>query len=265
MGTTIDLQRLKYNIWSCTGGVIRQFYVFFRDREWRAVRDFLNREDITLHRAERKRLVRRLNRTSCRVNSPHSQTEMLKIIGEMLALPPSVAGCFVEAGCFKGSSTSKFSLAAAIMGRRLVVFDSFEGIPENEEDHGWSSGLQFPEGSYAGALEEVKANIEKHGNLDCCEFKKGWFDDTMPSFSEPVAIVYVDVDLASSTRTCVKYLYPLLSKGGVFFSQDGHLPLVVDVFADDAFWASEVGCSRPTIEGLGSEKLITIRKSREED
>jgi len=66
------------------------------------------------------------------------------------------------------------------------------------------------------------------------------------------------VDLASSTRTCLKYLYPLLESNGVLYSQDGHLPLVIDVFDNDNFWLSEVGCKRPQILGLGEKKLIKI-------
>lgn len=45
-------------------------------------------------------------------------------------------------------------------------------------------------------------------------FIKGWFEDTMPVFNERIIAAYIDVDLASSTKTCLKYLYPLLVPGG---------------------------------------------------
>jgi len=109
-------------------------------------------------------------------------------------------------------------------------------------------------------LSEVKRNVVRYGDLGVCTFVKGWFDDTMPKFSKLIAAVFLDVDLASSTRTCLKYLYPLLTPGGVLYSHDGHLPLVVDVFRDSSFWKKEVGCSRPYIEGLGKRKLIRIIK-----
>jgi hypothetical protein len=51
-------------------------------------------------------------------------------------------------------------------------------------------------------------------------------------------------------RTCLKYLYPLLQPGGVLYSQDGHLPLVCDLFDGDKFWEQEVGVRKPAIEGL---------------
>ena len=34
----------------------------------------------------------------------------------------------------------------------------------------------------------------------------------------------------------------------------------VNVFNDDDFWQNEVGVPKPTIEGLGSRKIITITK-----
>jgi O-methyltransferase len=50
----------------------------------------------------------------------------------ILLAPPGVV---VEPGCYKGSSTAKFSLIARKAGRDLVVFDSFQGIPDNAEPH----------------------------------------------------------------------------------------------------------------------------------
>jgi O-methyltransferase len=109
-------------------------------------------------------------------------------------------------------------------------------------------------------LEEVKQNVRDYGEIGVCKFIKGWFSETMPSFSAPIAIIYLDVDLAASTRTCLKYLYPKLVHGGVLYSHDGHIPLVVEVFDDDAFWNEELGCTKPVIEGLYRQKLIKIIK-----
>jgi len=195
----------------------------------------------------------------------HSQREALTVIADMLHLPAGVPGVFVEAGCFKGGSATKWSLAAETRGRRLVLFDSFEGIPPNEEPHETFRNIYgkivppFKAGDYAGSLEEVKATITAYGSPEVCDYRRGWFDDTMPAFNEPVAGAYIDVDLASSTRTCLRYLYPLLSPGGFIYSQDGHLPLVIDALRDEALWR-EIGGPAPVILGLGQEKLVRISK-----
>ena len=64
----------------------------------------------------------------------------------------------------------------------------------------------------------------------------------------------------SSTATCIKYLYPLLEPGGVLVSQDGDFPLVIELLDSDVFWKEEVGCEKPVIEGLGTDKMLKIIK-----
>jgi O-methyltransferase len=213
-------------------------------------------------------IIKQLYVISLNVDSPHEQDEILDFIRTILTLPLDRKGVIVEAGCFKGGSTAKFSLAAEITGRTLVVFDSFEGIPANDEPHGkniFGGNASFKKGDYCGALQEVKSNVAKFGNIGCCRFIKGWFDDTMPDFKEPIAAMYLDVDLASSTRTCLKYLYPLLEKGGAIYSQDAHLPLVIDVFNDDEFWSKEVGFKKPSMYGIGKKTLIKATKNAHQD
>ena len=208
--------------------------------------------------------VRRMLRTSYHVDSAHSESEILTFVRAVATLPPSVPGLIVEAGCFQGSGTAKLSWLAARTGRRLIVFDSFRGIPANQEDHGrniFGTRTKFREHEYAGSLQTVKRHVELYGRPDVCEFIEGWFEDTLPHFQEPVAAAYLDVDLASSTRTCLKYLYPLLSPGGVLASQDAHLPLVIQVLEDDRFWREEVGAPRPQFEGLHRKKLVSARKA----
>jgi O-methyltransferase len=211
---------------------------------------------------QRWELVRRLMLITRELICYHTQSEILAPIKAILALPPEVPGVVVEAGCCKGGSTAKLSLAAALAGRKLIVFDSFEGMPDHSEPHDkniWGGSAEFPKGGYLGTLEEVTANVSRFGEISVCRFVKGFFDTTMPDFSEPVAVAYLDVDLASSTRTCLKYLWPLIQPRGVLFSQDGHLPLVIKVFEDDDFWRREVQSTKPAILGLGKSKLIRCR------
>jgi O-methyltransferase len=180
-------------------------------------------------------------------------------------LSATAEGVFVEAGCFKGGSTSKLSIIAQLTGRELVVFDSFQGLPANAEPHsatidGDSIEGWFSEGRFSSAFHEVVRNVTDYGHRSSCTFVEGWFEDTMPKFDAQIAGAFIDVDLAASTRTCLRFLYPLLEPGGVLISQDGDFPLVLEVFESDRFWEQEVGVERPAIEGLGKEKLLIIRK-----
>ncbi len=239
-------------------------YGFFRNpKEATSLITFLFKSNPQTSFHQRLLLIKRFYAISYAVDCPHTQHEIISFVKTILSIPPNVKGCIVEAGCYKGGSTAKFSIAARMADRRLVVFDSFEGIPDNNEPHDkniFGGRAGFRKGSYCGTLDEVKRNVRKMGELDSCKLIKGWFNDTLPKFSEPIAAIYLDVDLASSTRTCLKYLYPLLVPGGVLYSQDGHLPLVINVFRDDEFWEKEVGYPKPHIEGLGKQKLIKIVK-----
>jgi O-methyltransferase len=102
--------------------------------------------------------------------------------------------------------------------------------------------------------------VTKYGFIENVRFVKGFFDYTMPGFSDPVAAAYIDVDLASSTKTCLKCIWPLLSPGGLVFSQDAHLPLVVDVLKDRAFWNDELRSDPPHVVGLGEQQLVWFTK-----
>ncbi len=237
--------------------------LFYRAFFGSPARHFLLSNEFALPFSERLKLLSQFYTISANVDCPHSQEEILSVVTAILAISDSITGCLVEAGCYKGGSTAKLSLAAKIASRKLLVFDSFQGIPETHEPHSkdiYGGPASFKRGDYLGALDEVKTNLSSYGSLDSCELIAGWFEETMPNFREPIAVVFLDVDLASSTRTCLKYLYPLLTPGGVLYSHDGHLPLVIDVFNDDEFWASEVGCRKPHIEGLGERKLIKVVK-----
>lgn len=203
---------------------------------------------------------------SHKIECVHHEEQIFSFVNGFLSLPPRIKGCIVEAGSYKGGSTAKFSIGTKLANRKLIVFDSFEGLPENKEAHkksifGRSINDWFHKGNYYASLNEVKQNVKRYGEIEVCEFVKGWFEKTLPKFNKPIAAIYLDVDLASSTKTCIKYFYPLLASGGILYSQDGDFPLVIKVFNDNKFWEKEVGCKKPHIEGIGTKKLIKIVKS----
>ncbi len=187
------------------------------------------------------------------VDCLHKQGEIFEIVKELFKRR-DLNGLVVQAGVYKGGCTAKLSLVCKILGKKLVAFDSFEGLPENGEG--------FPAGAYRASPKEAIKNIKRFGALDVCKVVKGKFESTLPEFvkgSPELSLIFLDVDLSSSTATCLKYLYPLLKKGGVIFSHDGHLPPVVRLLSSRIFWES-IGLPEPRIEGLGARKLIKIVK-----
>ena len=101
---------------------------------------------------KRFKLVLKFYRISYSVECPHSEGEMIRVVTAILSRKPSERSVLVEAGSYKGGSTAKLSLAARLAGKRLFVFDSFEGIPENQEQHGkniFGGVAYFNKGDYA--------------------------------------------------------------------------------------------------------------------
>jgi O-methyltransferase len=234
---------------------------FLLGRDRAAVLAFLAaRYPIRLSRVRRLDLVRRFVTITNHVRSYHQQAELLTVADRVLARAGRPGLTVVECGVGKGGSTAKLSLVARLAGARLVVFDSFRGVPPNSERHTDLLGrrMTFREGAFRGRLREVQRTVERFGAPAVVEYRKGWFADTLPGFDAAVDVALVDVDLLASTRTCLVHLVPRLRAGGVLFSQDGHLRATVDLLGRDAFWRDEVGVPRPAIRGLGGVKLLEI-------
>lgn len=215
--------------------------------------------------SKKRALLKQFRKIHRKVDCSHNEYHILSFVADVLALPSETEGCMVEAGVYKGGSLAKFSLVAKLLNRPLVAFDSFEGLPDNTEKHersifGHSIKKWFQGGKLRGSLEEVEYNVRKYGDIGSCRFIKGWFEETLPGFTEKIFAAYLDVDLASSTKTCLKHLYPRMVSRGILYSQDGDFPLVIDVFDDDRFWEKEVGCPKPRIEGLRKSKILKIVK-----
>ncbi len=209
----------------------------------------------------RLKLIGRFYLISYKVDCPHTEHELLTIARRILNLGAGVPGVIVEAGAYHGGSTSKLSLVAKLCGRQMAVFDSFEGMPENSETHGKSifgREHHFPKGSHAVSQEEVERNVRHYGDISRCKFYKGFFSETMPHFKERTALACINADLVQSTKDCLHYLYPLMQKDGVIYSQDAHFPWIIELLRNNNFWKYDIGVNKPRMENLGSSKLVAI-------
>ena len=117
-----------------------------------------------------------------------------------MTLPGPVA----EFGVNKGG-TMRF-IASRLPDRHIDGFDSFQGLPENWSGNMMSAG----EFDRKGRLPRVPANVELH---------PGWFDVTLPPYasksSEPLALLHIDCDLYSSTKTIFDQLEARIAPGTV--------------------------------------------------
>jgi O-methyltransferase len=205
-------------------------------------------------------LLRRFVAVTNAVRGYHTQAEMLIVADAILRRGRLTTPLVVECGIAYGAATAKLGLTAAAVGGRLVAFDSFRGIPANNEVHRHLDGRRvvFRQGAFRGRESSVRAALEQF-RVPRVELRRGLFADTLPAATlDQVAVALLDVDLLASTRTCVAHLVPRLAPGGVLFTQDGHLEATVALLSDPSFWHDEVGVRPPAIAGLGRRKLLAI-------
>jgi len=142
-----------------------------------------------------------------------------------------IPGDVVECGVFGGAHAAVMALALRghwgsigypSNGRRVHLFDSFEGIPAaGEHDTNWT----HPAGTSACSLEDVKRNMKQWGiDESLLVYHPGWFHETVASMQAPIALLRLDADLYESTRVCLEHLYPLVSPGGWVIVDDFALP-----------------------------------------
>lgn len=204
------------------------------------------------------RLAVRMARNSKKVTTGSHFLEHLLMATQILNVPGDVEGCVVECGTFKGGSATNLSLVCALCHRNLEIFDSFQGLPEPKEadqEHLLVSINEvhtYKKGAWHGTLEEVKRNISRYGEIDVCNFNVGYFNESLPGFKSNCVLAFLDVDLADSLETCLKYLWPLLQDGGYIFTHEAPHKEIAAAFFDQEWWRSNLYCDPPGLVGAGN-------------
>lgn len=213
-------------------------------------------------------LTLRTIRNSRRVETASSVLEHLTIVDSLLSIPDAVEGHAVECGAFKGGSTANLSLACALVGRELHVYDSFSGLPEpRAEDrahHLVGRGVvhTYEREMFAASLDEVRGNVRRFGALSRCRFHPGFFEETMPSFDLPaVVLAFLDVDLRESFELCVRAIWPRLVDGGYLYVHEAQHREVASLFFDREWWQRELACPAPGLVGAGSGLGLDLGES----
>jgi O-methyltransferase len=184
-----------------------------------------------------------------RIRTGTSYKAHLVMALKLLEAAPDEHGIVVECGTWKGGSAVNLSLVCAIVGRRLLIFDSFAGLPVPDPQD--REGHWYQPGDYAGSVKEVKRNIERWGSPEVCELVPGWFEDTLPLLQDPVMLAFVDVDLEQSLDTCVRHLYPRLTDSGYIFIDEAVSTDYCALFYSESWWDENFDRKPPGLIGAG--------------
>ncbi|WP_162224679.1 TylF/MycF/NovP-related O-methyltransferase [Halorussus amylolyticus] len=203
-------------------------------------------------------LAAKMLRNNRRISTGSTFLEHLVMATKILNVPADIDGGIVECGCYKGGSTANLSLVAGLCGRRLDVFDSFEGMPEptaGDEAHTLVASEQvhtYEAGSWRATLREARGNVSKYGDASACHFHVGYFEETLPAFDRPCVVAFLDVGLRDSAETCLANLWPQLADGGYLFTHEAKHMEIASLFFDAEWWRANLDREPPGLVGAGS-------------
>jgi hypothetical protein len=195
-------------------------------------------------------LAWRMYRATKHIETGTSYKAHIAMAAKLLEIPPKVKGVVVECGCWLGGSTACLSLVCDIVGRDLIVYDSFEGLPPATPGDKYAS--PFGEGYLKGDIDIVRENVRRWGAVDRCQFRKGWFEHTLPNHTEPIVLSFLDVDYEKSMYDCVVNLWPHLTDEGYMFMDEYTRLDYCAIFFSERFWREEFDADPPGVMGAGT-------------
>lgn len=236
--------------------IVKLSYKFYND----IIEDFINNDEygkfLNIGPEIKKDILKRLRVSLSKVESATSLEVQIILIMQILKIKRKNI-CVVECGCFKGSSTIALSIICKIIGAKLIIYDSFKGLPSAEKSLGIRKypHLQlygyYKKGMYKGSLEEVKKNVSLYGELSICEFRSGNFKNSLKNHKEKIDFCFIDVDLTESTKMCIKYLWKKIRNNSYIFSDDACDLKVVSVWFDQKWWKNNLNEKAPGYVGSG--------------
>lgn len=132
----------------------------------------------------------------------------------------SIPGDFVELGVFRGHTTLFVAdyLEFAGLDRTWRLYDTFDGIPDDQLDANWAANNQK---AYQGtfSFEEVRDRFAAFPNI---RVVKGRVPEVLAGDDLPERIAFLHMDLNNSTAeiAALDLLYDRLSPGGVIVFDD---------------------------------------------
>ena len=201
-----------------------------------------NKLIVNFQEADRVRIldvVRRIKKERMLLLENHEAYQLASAVIRTAKVP----GDLIEVGVFQGASAKLISEFKN--GKNLHLCDTFEGLPEPD-----AVDVRFAKGAFHCPLESVQEYLKRYEGL---HFYQGFFPESASSLRDAkFCFAHLDVDLYSSTRGCLEFLYPRMSSGGVIMSHDYTTAAGVQQ-AFDEFFADK---PEPVLPLCGSQCLV---------
>lgn len=179
----------------------------------------------------------------------HEISDSLYIAHKALTDHPK-EGVIAEFGCFNGGMSAKLSILAAKLGKKLVIFDSFQGLPCDAKYKTYNPNLEilgdFHRTQFAQSLDTVRKNIEDNGDISVCEFIPGWIEDTLPTTNYVYSTVFIDVDIIETAQFIIKNIWNKIESDGLF-THESCIKDYMDRLLCPIWWKENFNCQPPQI------------------
>jgi macrocin-O-methyltransferase TylF-like protien len=142
-------------------------------------------------------------------------------------------GDFIEFGTYNGGLSLFLGLLVKRRGwkKKIYMLDSFMGLPAS--DDALDGDFRHRGGDYAANLDRVKEAIALCGLDGIAVVHPGWFDESVKTLPQDLAIslAHVDADLYESTKVALDYIVPRLAQGGAIVMDDFYSERTIGVAA----------------------------------
>ena len=170
-------------------------------------------------------------------NDQVSEAETKKII-ESARRQLVEPGDFVEMGCYKGDTSLCLAEVLAEAGKgaeelraakKLWIYDSFEGLPEKQQQDESVLGKEFKGGELFVTKREVKERFLRAG-LKLPQIKKAWFSELgAEDLPSEIALAFLDGDFYESIKESLNLVADKMSKNGIIMVHDYYNPALPGV------------------------------------
>jgi len=171
--------------------------------------------------------------TADMLSGPGTLTNSLELAERCIV--DHIPGDFVECGVYRGVHPAIMAYALmkhGVTDRKVHLFDSFEGIPESgpKDDYTITGCIGVGQDRLVSVNHSV-CSVNQVSRYMCqwgidpslLVYHPGWFQNTVEDAAKqmgPIAVLRLDCDLYTSTMACLPHLYPKLSRGGYYITDD---------------------------------------------
>jgi len=171
-------------------------------------------------------------------NDQVSELETSKIL-ELAKDCLKTDGDYVELGCYKGDTSLLIADAVRNSGKRLWIYDSFEGLPEKTLEDESALGQDFQKGALNVTKREVKERFLRAG-LPVPAIKKAWFNELKDTdLPEKIAFAFLDGDLYESIKVSLELIGGKMVSGGIVIIHDYKNPALPGVAKATNEWLTK--------------------------